>query len=813
MENLWNDLRYAIRNFAKSPAFTIVAVLILALGIGATTAIFSVVNAVLVRPLPYKDPSQLIAFSTVFQSPSARSVFSTVTVTNVEAWREHSRTLQSIGSFTFTQMPFTVVQQSSDQQSFNPVAAAVDPELLPTLGVTLAIGSNFSGSGTAQLDRSAIISHKLWATAFNSDPSVIGRIAKVNGEAYTVIGILPPTFQFPRADASYFSNDVDLLIPNANLAANWGKDSFQWFVVARLAPGSNVNQAELELNGISSRIAPQPKQGQAYSVRLTSLSAETTRHVRPALLLMLGISLVLLLIACTNIMSLLFSRAAARGREMAVRKAMGASTSRLIRQLLTESVCLTFFSGALGILLANWGLTALVSLSPFHLPVTGKIEIDFSVLGFSFLICAAAALIAGLIPALHTGFQDEDLLRGSGTRASGGRVLRNVQRSLMVTQIALGLALLSGAGLLVNSLWRLNSIDPGFRTTGVLGFEVSVPSDHPRGSGAQIFQNILDATRNIPGVTSVGLISNLPPESRKGMFMAFSIVGQPAAAPGTARPTCNRQVTSEDYFQTMAIPLVRGRDFTAADAAGTAPVGIINETLARRYFPNQDPIGQKIASMFDPTPREIVGVIKTVHDRGLASDATPTLYVPVRQYALGYGAIVVRANVPPQSLIPEIRGRITKLDPGIPTTAFQTLDERVHQSLGEPRFYTVMATACALMAVLFVTLGLYGVISYSVSRRTAELGIRMALGAQRGLILRMVLLQGLSLAVIGSAIGIALSLFMTRILAALLFEIKPNDPATLTTATALIVAVTLFATYIPARRASRVDPMIALRYE
>jgi len=472
--------------------------------------------------------------------------------------------------------------------------------------------------------------------------------------------------------------------------------------------------------------------------------------------------------------------------------------------------------------LAWIALNALVSLSPAHLPVSGQVGIDVTVLGFAFLVCSVAAIIAGVFPALHRSRQTENLIHAA-SRTSGGRALAYFQRALMVTQIAMGVGLLAAAGLLVNSLYHLSTVDPGFRTAGVLGFELAIPSTHAGTDEArqqkilrmkQLFQRMLEETRTIPGVLSAGWITNLPPEARAGMFMPFSIVGND---PQNKKPRafCNYQVTSEDYFQTVAVPILKGRDFTSADASGAPRVMIVNEAFARQYLGDTDPIGQRIVTPFDPTaaPRQIVGVVRDSHDRGLNAKSIATSYVPYEQFAQAYGSIVLRTNLPPEIVFPELRARISKLDPNAALKNFTTISERIHKTLDEPRFYTLMAGACALMAVLFVTLGLYGVVSYSVARRTSEIGIRMALGAPRGRILKGVLWQGLQMAAIGIPIGLALSLATTRILTTLLFEIKPNDPVTLAVAALLVLIVTLAASYIPARRASRVDPMIALRYE
>lgn len=816
LQSIAQDVRYGTRSLAKNPGFAFVAILTLALGIGASTAIFSVVNAVLIRPLPYKDPSRLVAFSSVVHQGATIRSFSNVAMTEVEAWRHDSRTLESVGSFLFTAFPVSV-----GEQSMYVVAIGADPEFLTTLGVDPAAGQNFSGSGSSRKDSSAIISHRLWVEAFHSDPTAVGRPITVDGDLFTVAGILPATFQFPRADASFFSQEPDLLFPIANVAEAWGRDFTQFFAFGRLKPGVNPAQAELELQGITSRLTAQTPALRGLSVHVANLNADTTKEVRPALILMLGISIVLLLIACTNIMNLLFARAASRGREMAVRKAVGATTLRLVRQMLTESACLTFIAGIIGVGLARIGLEVLLKLSPTHLPVSGRVGIDLTVLSFAFLLCGAAAFVAGVFPALHRSRQTENLAH-AGSRSSGGRALALFQRSLTITQVALGVGLLAAAGLLAHSLLRLSSVDPGFRTAGVLGFELLVPSVHAETQAARsqhaiqvgrIFQQVLEQTRTIPGVLSAGWITNLPPETRQGMFMGFSVVGLDDPAK-KSRSVCNFQITSEDFFQTVGVPLVHGRDFTAADKNGALPVVIVNEAMARQYLHGVDPIGQKIITSFEPgSPREIVGVVRDMHDRGLTAKPIATVYVPYEQFAQAYGAVALRTNLPPETVFPEIRRRIAQIDSTVALNHFTTIKARLYSTLDEPRFYTVMAGTCALMAVLFVTLGLYGVISFSVSRRTSEIGIRMALGAPRSAILRGVLWQGLQMAAIGVVIGLALSLAATRVVTKLLYEIKPNDPLTLVCAAAVVLIVTLAASYIPARRATRVDPLVALRYE
>ena len=806
MEKLFTDIRFALRTLGKNPAFAIVAILVLALGIGATSAIFSVVNAVLIRPLPYKDPARLVAISSTYQRNGATRSFATVSLNEVEAWRRESRSLDALGSFVFSAVPVTV-----GTDSMFLVTAAADPELLETLGVLPQMGRNLPGSGSSQKSNTTLISHKLWVSAFHSDPDAVGRSLTVDGDLFTVVGVLPADFQFPRADASYADDQPDLLYPVANIADMWGRNSTQWFAIGRLKPTVALAQADSELKAITSRFAAQNPAGGGLGVQLAPLNSETTAKVRPALILMLGISIVLLLIACTNIMNLLFSRAAARGREMAIRKAVGASRGRLVRQMLTESACLTFLAGILGVVLARIVLDSLVSLSPAHLPVSGRVGIDWTVLAFTFAVCSLAALFAGGLPALHRSRGGDDLVSVAGNRASGSRALARFQRVLMVAQMALGVGLLAAAGVLAHSLLKLSSVNPGFHTQGTIGFELAFPSGRPE-LASRLSRQILDATRAIPGVASAGWITHPPPETRAGIFMPFYVT---SGEPSKLQAFANYQITSEDYFATAGIPLDRGRDFTLGDAKGAPQVAIVNETLARQYFPRSDALGQKVVTPWDGknNPREIVGIIRDIHDRGLGEKSIPTLYIPYQQFALAYGGVVVRVETAPESVIPEIRRRISRVDPSIAVKNFSTIAARVYKTLDEPRFYTVMSVACALMAVLFVTLGLYGVVSYSVARRTSEIGIRMALGAPREAILRGILWQGLGMAAAGIAIGVGLSLAATRLLRSLLFEVKPIDPATLAAAAGLVLAVTLCASAIPARRASRVDPMIALRYE
>jgi putative ABC transport system permease protein len=813
MDTLIEDLRFSLRTLARRPGFTAIAVLILGLAIGATTAIFSIVNAVILRPQPYFDPARLVAIEGLYQpARKPARVVPAVVADDVTSWRRESRTMESMAAFSQTDLP-----ARTPNGAFSPVIDLVDPQFLDTLGILPMLGHDFETRDPNVAEPSIIITHKFWQQAFNGDPAVVGKTINLDGSDMTVIGVLPPTFQTPRSDASYFDRDADLIMLAKNL------ESFQrsfrnWIAVGRLRPGVTLAQAQSELQAIANhakagRLATQDDAD--WSVALDPLGKATAETSRQPLFLILGISIVLLLIACTNIMNLLFSRAAARAREMSVRKAVGASSGRLVRQLLTESACLALLAGGVGLLLAQLALASVVTLSPVHLPVSGTVHLDNAALLFTFGVCALAALVAGLFPAIHTSLQRENLARIGTARSTTGRIFANVQRGLAAAQMALGLGLLTAAGLLVHSLYLMDSVNPGFVRQGVVDFQILIPGDlKPPQIGAKI-QSLIDQFRAIPGVTGSAYITVLPPELLQGVWGPF-LVGESATMKNTPNPMfANSLIASDGYFRMMGIPVVQGRDFTPSDTVSGPKVMVVNQSLARKFFPKGNALGSRVRVMYDEggPAREIVGIVKDTRDRGLGAPTVPTAYVPLKQFAMGYGGMLVRSILPPQQLIPLIREAGARVDSSIPLTDFETLNERIYESMREPRFYTVLATACALMAILFVTLGIYGLIANSVAQRTPEIGIRMALGANRSTILRMVLSQGLWLAAFGIVLGVGLSLAFTRLLQSLLFEVKPIDPLTLVASSLFLAAVTLVASLIPALRASRVDPMVALHYE
>jgi putative ABC transport system permease protein len=808
MNALWQDLRVGIRVLATQRRFTVPAVALLGLGIGVTTAVFSVVNAVLLRPLPYHDPDHLVAVTSVFTSGATERTSPVITLSDMTRWRPESRLLTSMGAFAYTQLPVRV-----GDRAFSPVTALTDPGFLPTLGNALATGTFFDEASAPGGDMTVILSHTFSVDAFGTSAGVIGRAIFVDGEPFRVRGVLSADFQFPRSDASYSTKPVDLLVP-ASSYPRFPPTLRQWFGIARVRPGVALSQAASELQSIAEGLSRDERTGDVWSVRLTSLAEETTKRAREPLLVMLGTSIVLLLIASTNLMNLFFARGVVRLREMSIRRAIGSTTGRLLRLLLTESLILAAAGGAVGVWLASAAIKGLVALSPVHLPVTASISIDGTVLAFTMTLCVGTAVAAGLFPALHVSARADEAVRSPGMRVSAGRGIARVQQALCVAQVALGMALLAAAGLLANSMWHMQAVDPGFQSDRVLGFNLSVPNDLSLHDRVRFYSSALDEVRTIPGVERAGLITFLPPETRAGVFMGLAVDGAPPPDDGGPMRV-NTLISSVDYFRTMAVPVLRGRDFTDADTADGDPVIIVNEALVRHYLPAGDPIGRRIGTAFDglkPT-RRIIGVVRDSHDRGLAAEPYPTVYVPFTQFSLPYGSIALRTTVDPDSVIPVIRDRLNRLNPSIPLTDFQTLDRRLYESLREPRFYTLMAGVTASMAVLFVTFGLYGLVAYSVARRTAEFGIRLAIGAQRATILRMVLFEGLRMALVGVALGLGLALAGSRLLASLLFQVRPDDAATLGVSAAVVILVTLAASYAPARRASLLNPIAALRYE
>jgi putative ABC transport system permease protein len=790
MDSIRQDVRFAFRTLRRDLAFAGVAVLILGLGVGAVTAIFGVVNAVLLKPLPYAEPSRLAVVTSVFRPGSENAVVDTVALSDIRAWREQSKTLEAISGFFFTRLPVRV-----EDTAHYPDTLMVDNEILSTLGAQPAIGTNFE-PGQA-LDQTVIISHEFWQQAFGGNPDVVGKVLDLSGSTRTVRGVLPADFELPRRDARLYRDPIDLFVP---VIQDFAPGSRNFWSIARLAPNVGIDAAEAELRALD---ASQDE----WSVRVAPLGEERTRAARRPLAIFVAIGAVLLLIMCTNLVNLLLARNVRRGQEMAIRRAVGATAGRIWRQQLTESLCLALLGGAVGITIAAVGMRFIEALSPLRLPVTQGVTLDYRVLGFGVTISVVAMLVVGFVPAFFGN--------PSGL-AARARAFPRTQKALTIAQVGISIGLLAAAGVLAHSLWRLNTIDRGFETERVLGFQVTVPGLQTE--WRPFVDRALEAIAAIPGVGSVGYVTFLPPERWSAHFRPFRFDGPPPEGADPRFTSANTIMTSADYFETVGMSLIRGRTFDATDDADSPPVMIVNEAFAA-LLRQQDPIGRRVFSGFDTTmrgaevAREIVGVVNDTRDRGMNLPPLPTIYLPYTQGMLPYGAFALRSEVAPGALIGAVRERIHAIRPDVPAVDFQTLDERVQESLREPRFYVFLAAICAAMAVLFAGVGLYGVVAYSVSARTTELGVRMALGSSRARILGLVLRQGAVMAAVGAALGLVLAFASMRGLESLLFEVSPLDPPTLAAAVVFVIAVALVAAFVPAWRACRLSPVIALRYK
>ncbi len=812
MAALVQDVRYAIRMLARNPGFTIVAVITLALGIGATTAIFSVVRRVLLQPPPYSQPESLVqVFNTYLPAWPQLGV----SPGDFQDFRREARSFSQIAAYVDFPQGFNLTGLNGPQRV---EAAYADSNLFPLLGVLPAAGRAFRPEeDIAASAPVALISDRFWRQQFGSDPAIVGRILRLDGSGYTVVGILPRSLDL--------SPWADVWLPVGKLQDDLtGRIHHPYTVLARLKPGVTLEEARAELVTLNHQFeVALPDTHRNWGVKIQEMQDPSAAKLRMALLVLFAAVGLVLLIACANIVNLLLARNAARQKEIALRIALGASRSRLIAQLLTESVLLSLLGGIGGVLLAAAGLGALGKLAPADLEVVKETSLNAWVLAFTIAICFLSGIVCGLIPAIQTIRQDLHTVLKEGGRASAARSGNRLRSILIVSQVALALIPLVGAGLLLRSFERLLSVDPGFRPDHILTMEVEQPSTpaevlNKLSNDEQIalaqkqsseFEQMAQRIRNLPGVAAVGGIDTLPLASAQRSSTRFLVEGQPVPAAG-ARPVAQIRATSLGYFDVMGIPLVRGRLFISADLGGSHV--LVNSALVQRFWPGIDPIGKRLnVCSLDPQPcwLDVVGVVGDVHQFGL--DAAPTYDV----YAAGGWTpnFVVRTSSDPAALAHAAIEEIQTVDPNLPVIHVTTLDGLLSRTVAPRRFSTVLLGIFASLALLLAAVGIYGVMSYVVSLRTGEIGIRMALGAQPRDIRRLIIGRGAKLALTGIAIGLAGALALTRLLSSLLFEVRAGDPATLGAVVSLLFAVALLACYIPARRAMRADPMIALRYE
>jgi putative ABC transport system permease protein len=806
METLWQDLRFGVRTLLRNPLTTGLALLILTLGIGANTAIFSVISGVLLEPLPYPSPDRLIlALDT---SPQRGFPRYSSSPPNYRDWREQNHSFSTLDAYDFERCNLTGAAQ--------PVAVpggVVTANFFRTLGVEPLLGRFFR----AEDDRPGaepvtVVSYGLWHSAFGADPGIVGRRLQINGRHRTVIGVAPRGLAFPRQAA--------LWLPLALDYAKEGRGGHYLVVLGRLKPGVTLPLAQADISAIAARLERQyPETNATWGVVLEPLRDRLVAEVKPALLLLEKAVWVVLLIACANVANLLLARMGSRGRELAVRAALGAGRRRLVRQVVAESVVLFGTGGALGLLLAGFGTRLLLAVSPDAVPRAEAVGLDGRVLVYALAVSLVCGVLVGLVPALSgAGGSLQAPLKEGGRAVAGGRGGRRLRQGLVMGEVALALALLIAAGLLLRSFARLQSVRPGFEPHGVMTAMLSLPDakypDEPR--VAQFFEQVLLRVSALPGVEHAATVYPLPLAAGQSFGLSFAVAGRPQPAPADV-PRADIVAISPDYFRVMEIPLLVGRAFTSQDRIGSQQVLIVNRTMARRLWPGESPLGKRITFDTPTDPKAkwlaVVGVVADVRATALRQEAQSQAYWPELQRPMDEVALVVRSSQPPALLVPQVRQVVQSLDRDLPLDRVQTLTAVVAASLNQNRVKTLLIGLLGALALLLAAVGIYGVVSTMVAQRTHEIGIRVALGAGRSEVLSMVIVQGMGLVAGGLAVGLAVAWPASRLLADQLYEVQVTDPLTYAGVPLLLAGVALVANWLPARRATRVDPLEALRAE
>ena len=804
MRTILKDIRYGIRSLAKHPAFTAIAVITLALGIGANTAIFSVVNAVLLKPLPFDDPDRLVwVWDTQPQLPTAPSA-----LPDFLDWKEQNRSFDHLAAYQSGKM----FLDAGDGITDSPVGL-VTPELFSVFRVSPILGRTFTNEETLPgRFRVAVLSHSTWQNRFGSDPNVSGRTIQLNGGPYTIIGVMPAGFSYPDRAELWRPLPID--------PAKLDRGPHYLHVVGRLKPGVTLAQAQADMSTIASRLSEQYREKNAgHGVKLEPLANVVVGDIGSALYVLLGAVGFVLLIACANLANLMLARVGARQKEIAVRTALGASRLRIVRQLLIESIILAIGGGVIGLLLAFWAVSWIVSLSADTIPRVHEISIDPRVAGFTLLVSVVTGVLFGLAPAIQVSRPDlTDALKESGRGTAGHR--RNRLRStLVVSEVALSLVLLVGAGLMIRSFAKLNQVDPGFQpaqvlTLGATLLRAKYPEDE---QVAQMFSQILESAATAPGVVSAGAISDLP-LTGSNISDSFTIEGRPPIAK-EAEPSTEYHIVTPRYFESMGIPLLSGRDVAPTDTRQSPNVVVINEVFARRHFAGENPLGHRLKLQGqERDPLLIVGVVGNVRNLALDEQTTPEAYVPFLQDPLfptyqRSMTIVARSKSDPQAIAGPLRAAVTSVDKSLPVYSLKPMTEHMRDSLARRRFSLILLSIFSSVALVLAAVGIYGVISYGVTQRTHEMGIRMALGAKPRDVLKLVVRQAMLLALGGVGVGLLASWALTRLMKGLLFSVSVTDPMTFVAIALLMTLTALLACLIPARRATKVDPLVALRYE
>ena len=802
MESIIKDIKFAARSLLKRPGFTVIVVLTLALGIGANAAVFSVINAVLLRPLPYRDAERVVV---LWQNNLTAQIPNTdVSPANFIDWNEQSNSFEAMAGIE--PFGFSMVGEGEPER-FS--AWLVTSGFFQVAGTEPQLGRNFTAEeyqpGNNQV---VVLSHGLWQRRFGGDASVVGRKLTLNGQPYVVVGVMPQEFQLPP--------DREIWAP---LVITEQKRQLRgatfWNVIGRLKPQTTVAQAQEEMNGIAARLAAQyPDANAGMGASVVPIFEQITGQISSALWVLAGAVGLVLLIACVNVANLLLVRVSERQREFAIRRALGAERLRLLRQTLTESLLLVVVGGGIGVLLASWLVKLIPALASANFPRVDSISMDLRVVLFACGVSVLTAIVFGLVPAIQFWRNDiQSSLKESGRNIGGTPARHGLRRALVVSEVAIAVVLLAGAGLLFRSFVRLMQVDPGFSKENVLALQVFLSRSYiDPAKMVGFFDQSLEKIKALPGVEAAAVVTS-PPFINLESDATFSVVGRPAPPPGSDLSAFFTAVSSE-YLDALSIPLKRGRFFNAFDGPGSQQVVVINEAMARRHFPNEDPIGSRLIVNFgQPETREVVGVVADVLHSGLHTQPRAQMFVPHRQSASSYMTFVVKTAKDPAAQLAVVKRAIREVNPNQTFARTATMEELVSDSLKQRRFNLLLLGLFAVIALLLASIGIYGSISYSTRQRTSEIGVRIALGAQSRDVLRLVVGQGVGMALVGVAIGLGAAFLLTRAIRSLLFGVSPTDPITFIAISVLLLLTALIASVIPARRATKVDPLVALRSE
>ncbi len=815
MESLFKDIRYGVRSLWKHPGFTAIAVITLALGIGANTAIFSVVNATLLRPLPFKDPERVVMVWGFLAKMAQAADKLPSSSGNFVSLRDQNHTFEHLAAFRSWGWQLT---SGGEPELLR--GARVSFDFFPAVGASPILGRAFTpDEDMPNRAPVAIISYGLWQRHFGADQNVIGKTMTLTGQTVMVVGVMPQGFQFPGGanmiSGLQFALQNDVWMPLALTDKEKGQQgNLNLALIGRLKPGVSPNQAESELRALEQNL---PLGGVGYTVNVVPLHQQMVGKIRKLLLVLLATVAFVLLIACANIANLLLARATSRQKEIAIRAALGAGRFRLIRQLLTESLLLSLAGGALGFLLAVWGSSLLVSLIPEDVPRIHEVSVDGRILAFTLLVSFVTGVVFGLAPALQASKLDLNESLKEGLRGTTAGFRENRLRSLLVvSEIAMALVLLVSAALLIKSFVRLLEVKPGFNPANLLTMDVQLPNLPPSRYAKEeeqtaFFQQLMDRIKALPSVDGAGAVVTLP---LTGAFESTDLIikGRGSVSEGQ-RPEADYTTVTTDFFRTLQIPLLKGRQFTTQDTKGTPGVIIINDILARSCWPNEDPLGKRFTVGFEKDPREIIGVVGSIKQTALDAEARPAMYMPQLQSPNSGMTVLVRTSGGPLAMAAAVREQVRALDKDVPVTHVRTMEEVFGASVAQPRFSMLVVGLFAALALVLSAVGIYGVMAYSVSRRAHEIGVRMALGARTSQVLKLVLKEGMTLTLVGIVIGLFGAFALTRVMATLLFGVSTRDPFTFVGVSTLLAAVAFVACYIPARRATKVDPLTALRYE